>query len=244
MKTFEEKEAQLVAEKFGNRGLVYLTGSALTKVQNENSDRDYYAFYVPEKLDFVLKDNSKGAQYHNEAFEYKQFMIAHLVNLLLKSNPNVVEMFFEYPLFVSKEEKPMADLLFENREVLSQVDSKRFVKASLGMLTGNLKRMAPDKEYLGNGTFGKELYNYVKAFRYGMCVAAQNKLTEEVVFATGEELEFLKHVKSQTKYNQEFLDEVLEKYPLAKLEEASKNMKCEERFDLVEKLVKVTNLYK
>ena len=188
----------------GYHGLVYRTGSKLTGVSNANSDDDFYMFYVPTKFELLTKDTSRGKTLHGDGWEAKTFMVEHLFNLLRKTNPNVIEMFFAEPLYFSNDCKQLAELLYTNREKLVNLDRKHFVKSSYGMLKSNIKRMTPDKEFNGEGSFGKEFYNFNKAFRYGLAVAEHRELEPEV-FVTGDKLDGLRKMKSQVEFSEEML---------------------------------------
>lgn len=196
--------------------LLYLTGSRLIKTNSEYSDYDFYAFITPSKVDYVLRNNDKGKVYKGFGFEVKCFNISHLFNLLLKTNPNVIEMFFAKPVYNKPIYYPLVNYLYANRELLPYINRKHFVASSAGMIKSDINRLKPDKTFNGSGSFGKNIFNLIKAYNYGHAVATHHNL-EELVFSNNVYLD----IKNLNKYSQKVIDGV---NPVAKYNTLSHSM--------------------
>lgn len=233
-----DNEVNELLKKVNHKCVVYRTGSKLTKVNFKDSDSDFYVFYLPSKYEF-LSDRDQGKTYHGETWEAKVFNTAHLFSLLKKTNPNLIEIFFAKPVFVSPELKLFSDFVYLHREDLVNVDRKHFVKSAYGMIKSNVSRMSPDKKFLGTGTFGKESYNLLKAYDYGKAVALGEPL-ENHVFKTGDALTRVRELKAQSKYSQSVMDSLQVDKKLDELEKLLQTTedKTDEQLlkDLVDKL--------
>ncbi|KRN09390.1 DNA polymerase beta superfamily protein [Liquorilactobacillus mali] len=239
-----------IREKIPNLALLYLTGSRLTGTNNLNSDYDFYAFTISNKKDFVLSDRNKGKTYRGENYEIKCFDITHLFSLLKKTNPNFIEIFFNRPVFIGTYFSTLAEMLYQYRELLSSMDSKHFVGSCVGMIKSNLSRMSPDKVYHGSGSFGKELFNLIKAYRYGISVYNNTFLENEVYVCENTFLEVeisgiarYMYVKNTDSYDKDLLHFIDPEGLYKALKEKYESMETKTDFELMDKLIYNTPLF-
>lgn len=155
-----------IKEDFGKNIVVYLTGSTLLGLSNINSDRDYYIFKIAKKEDIFTKNLTQGKTVSGKNWEGKLFYSVQLYNLVKKVNPNVIEFFYKEPLYVAESLKPLSQYLYTNRMKLIKVDANNYIKSSLGMMVQTAKSATPERKYLGNGSFGKDMYNFAKVESY------------------------------------------------------------------------------
>ncbi|KRL07968.1 DNA polymerase beta superfamily protein [Liquorilactobacillus hordei] len=228
-----------IKEKIPNLAILYLTGSRLTGTQNNKSDYDFYAFTVSHKSEFVLRDRNKGTTYKGDNYEIKCFDITHLFALLRKTNPNFIELFFNVPIFVGGYFDILTRLIYRDREKLPYINEKHFVASSVGMIKSNLSRISPNKVYKGSGSFGKELFNLIKAYRYGLAVANGKSLEAEINIMN----EYL-YVKNTEVYDQNLLNKINPEYLYQCLKEKCDDMKdSTEKLDLLNEYIYNTPLY-
>lgn len=207
--------AQQLQETLKAPALVYLTGSQLTRVNDKKSDTDFYGFYLPDKMAYLgLHDHHSSQEVHNDSYEAKVFPSVHLYSLIAKSNLTIVELFFQRPLVVDTEFTDLAKWLYNNRERLAYVNKSLFVGSAYGMMKNNLARMQPGRVYHRNGSFGKDAYNFLKAYRYASALYNHQALEFEV-FQSGDQLQASRQLKShatfdQAVYNSLNVDELLD----------------------------------
>ena len=230
---------QEIREKIPNLVLLYLTGSRLTGTQNDGSDYDFYAFTTSNKSEFVLRDRNKGTTYRGNNYEIKCFDVTHLFVLLRKTNPNVIELFFNPPIYANGYFHIMSTLIHRDREKLPYINEKHFVASSVGMIKSNLSRISPDKVYKGSGSFGKELFNLIKAYRYGLAVANKTSLEEEI-----SKINQYLYIKNTKDYDQNLLNRINPEHLYQCLKEKRDNMEdSTEKLDLLNEYIHNTPLY-
>lgn len=182
------RDAKQITKHVENVGLIYLTGSHLTGTASEDSDRDYYVFVLPTKRQFFEHNQEKGNQTKLDGVDVKTYYISHLYGLIAKANPNVCEMFSKRPVYASEECQDIGNFLYVHHDSLPTMDPERFIRAGMGMMKNNLHRMLTvNREYSGEGSFGKDLYNFYKAYEYSMAVARGESLDKHI-FKYGDEL--------------------------------------------------------
>lgn len=182
------RDVKHITNHVENVGLIYLTGSHLTGVADSKSDRDYYVFVLPKKREFLEHNQEKGNQTKLDGVDVKTYYISHLYGLIAKANPNVCEMFSRRPVYMSDACKEIGRFLYVHHDSLPNIDQERFIKAGIGMMRSSLNRMLKNTEYEGNGSFGKDFYNFYKAYEYSMAVARGESL-DKYIFKTGNDLE-------------------------------------------------------
>ncbi|MFT8556673.1 hypothetical protein [Liquorilactobacillus hordei] len=239
-----------IEEKIPNLALLYLTGSRLTKTNNLNSDYDFYAFTISNKKDFVLSDRNKGKTYKGENYEIKCFDITHLFSLLKKTNPNFIEIFFNRPVFADSYFTILSESLYQHRELLSSMDARHFVGSCVGMIKSNLSRISPDKVYHGSGSFGKELFNLIKAYRYGLSVYNNTFLESKVYVRDNTFLENeisniarYMYIKNTDSYDEELLHLIDPERLYNNLKEKYEGMEIEANFELMDDLIHNTPIF-
>ena len=198
-KDFTQKDLKEIEKTSGDHiGLIYLTGSWLTGVQDEDSDRDFYVFRIPTKRELLTLDTERGKQVKLSFGDVKFFYMSHLYSLLLKSNPTMAEMFFKHPVYVSDEAREVGKYIYTHRNAVPQINPQKFIKSSMGMMYNNMKRMnAHSYDPKSNGSFGKDYYNFDKAYRYAKALIDSTDF-ESQVFLTGNALQESKKKKQAT----------------------------------------------
>lgn len=245
--------------------LVYETGSQLQSLATETSDVDFYVFYVPTKLELLTQNMEKGNFVKLENCEVKLIAIPELFHLIMKGDPNIIETFFQKPFMIGsyQDNKIMYDKLFklseclyENRNLLVYLSNGRFIRSCIWMMRSNTKKLRPSKRYIGNGTFGKTLFEYVKEYLYASKFLNQiehksHENLENIIFPNQKTLELLKNYKSIKKYNRKVRNDVFIKYNYKKLNQEYRFARNNHKFDslskkakmLLDKLVEDTPVY-
>lgn len=239
-----------IEKKIPNLVLLYLTGSRLTGTNNPNSDYDFYAFTISTKKDFVLSDRNKVKIYKGENYEIKCFDITHLFSLLKKTNPNFIEIFFNRPVFAGTYFSTLSEMLYQHRELLSSMDAKHFVGSCVGMIKSNLSRISPDKVFHNSGSFGKELFNLIKAYRYGISVYNNTFLENKVHIRDNMFLEVeisgiarYIYVKDTDSYDKDLLHFIDPEGLYKALKEKYESMEAKTDFKLMDNLIYNTPLF-
>lgn len=143
---------------------VYLTGSYLNGIQVEGSDIDFYVVTCPEIEDLVF--NQKLTGQHTGKIDFKTADLFHFAKLICKSNPNMIEMFYHEPLYQHPAYKKLGSWLTSNRDELPMINPSGWTNALIGQMKGSARSIAKGKDYQGNGSAGKDLIQFMKAFSY------------------------------------------------------------------------------
>lgn len=181
--------------------LIYQTGSRLTGTNNANSDIDLYIFYIPSKLGYLIKTHQNRSLKGN-GWEGKVFPISHLINLIIKSNPNVMEFLMARPVLISLNHSliDFALFLYHHRAELLSIDRRHFVEASIGMIKQHKSKLQPSTTFNGCSSFGKIAYNLDKAYRYGKAVGLSQDFSQ-AVFLKGNRLQQKIRLKSINRFS-------------------------------------------
>lgn len=133
---------QIVAflkEKFPEISAIYLTGSRLNHLAIRDTDYDVVAI-VPSTLSRIISGQAYAKETHfpddglaNE-IQVKVYDTLKLCQLINKSNPNILELFYEKPLYVSMSFKDMATYLADPTTIrqLCQLNVPALLSATKG----------------------------------------------------------------------------------------------------------------
>lgn len=202
MELLPKETFELMKDKTSTEILaVYLTGSHLNNLNNENSDVDYFIIRKPT-FEEVVSGNYSGGEL-SDGMDAKVYNLFHFVNLMKKSNPNLLEVLFKYPLYTSDSYKPLADQLYNNRDSIIKMNVDHLIASCLGMMIQNIKRL---KE--GSSKNGKVLVNFYKAFYQIDALAGNRSLEDVVVFK--DEIKNVLMAYKETDYQGEFLKNEIE----------------------------------
>lgn len=236
------KELEGFKQVVGEKSALYLTGSRLLGLQDEKSDTDFMGFYVPTKNNLFLKsDNARSKHYQGDCFEGAYMDVFHLVNLVQKVSPNLVELLTKQPLYTCDELEPLTTFLYQNQKELVNYNKKKLFMSYWGLMKRQSMLLNPDKTFAKTNTFGKVLFNLLKSYRMA-CAVAHNESVLETVNSF-KELKPLKESKEfPTEYLAEhnleaMLDEV-QTFATAESGEVSQTSK-----DFLNKLVELTPAY-
>lgn len=120
---------------------VYISGSTLNEINIRENDIDMYVFVEPQLHEIILGNRySTELKYEFPApssgtikLELKVMDVLKMVELLEKSNPNVLELFSRHAVYKSKFFEPIENSLFVQDEInLTQIDIKRFLASIIG----------------------------------------------------------------------------------------------------------------
>lgn len=122
-------------EKYNDNLLaVYLRGSHLYNLNNENSDLDLLVVVRTNLMNAVTKNlvskDKKGPEDSN--FEYKFMDEYSLVGQLAKGNTTTLDSFLKKPLYMNDDFEEMADLLYDNRAGLFYMNHKGTLNSAYG----------------------------------------------------------------------------------------------------------------
>ncbi|ANZ57482.1 hypothetical protein BGL34_06190 [Fructilactobacillus lindneri] len=211
--------------------LAYETGSQLVGLANEHSDVDFYVFYVPTKLEILTQSMSREQFVQLDNCEVKLVAIPEMFHLVEQGDPNVIETFFQAPLLQSQhidghkidnQLANLAEVFYQNRNLLPYLSNGLFIKSCLWMMRKNIRKLRPSKHYLGNGTFGKTLFEYLKEYKYASKFLHQSQKrqvaeTEKIFFPNEKEIAQLKKYKNMHNFDKHAKQQVLNKYDYKKL---------------------------
>jgi predicted nucleotidyltransferase len=114
---------------------VFLRGSRLTGLVTNESDYDYLVVLREDMNDLVNHDR-KTASVKNkddDNFEYQTMSFLHVLDLLGKSNPTMLETFAGEPVFVARDAVNWIYDLHENLTDLVYADFEAYRKAAYGI---------------------------------------------------------------------------------------------------------------
>ncbi|WP_143464111.1 DNA polymerase beta superfamily protein [Levilactobacillus enshiensis] len=143
---------------------VYLSGSRLNGLADKNSDTDYYVVTEPE-FDDLIFNRRKGKQDHGE-IDFKQVDLFQFVNLIYKSNPNVLELFYKKPLYSDDLFMVMANYLYKHRDEFLELNPVHWQKSCLGQMKHCYLNIKKNQGATAQGHIGKDVVQFIKAFAY------------------------------------------------------------------------------
>ena len=158
------KELNEVFDKYNKEDVlaVYLTGSHLNNLVVETSDVDLYVVLKQNKKNLVFGQFTSG-QEHGEN-DYKFMESYKFVQLLYKTNPNMLELVFEYPVYVNDKFKPLADFLYENKNKVVKMNQERYYSSCYHMLKNNYNKLKNGTGKFALNYAGKEVMNFYKVY--------------------------------------------------------------------------------
>lgn len=189
-----------VFEKFNKDVVeaVYLTGSNLNNLDTATSDVDFYVVLKQNKKNLVFESLVSKQEHGEHDFKYMESY--KFVQLLCKTNPNMLEMVYKYPVYVSESFRPVADLLFERREDVVNLNLSRYYSSSFHLLKNNYNKLKNGSGKVLTGRAGKEVMNFYKTY-YQVKAHAEGRNCEPFVITTGDHREFLLSLKKRTTFS-------------------------------------------
>lgn len=183
MKTMKEKVNEAlnkVFEKFNKEEVaaVYLTGSCLNNLQTPTSDVDLYVLLHTRKKDLVFGKLRSG-QDHGE-YDFKYMDTYKFVQMLVKTNPNLLELVFKKPLYCSEQYRPLAEFLYTNKNSVVTLNKRRYFSSSYHMLRNNYNKLKNGTGKVLRNRAGKEVMNFFKAYNQAVAVHKGKDLTPYV----------------------------------------------------------------
>lgn len=231
-KLFEEvKKEEVMA--------VYVSGSYLNNLMVETSDIDLFVVLKQNKYNLVMSQFHSG-QKHGE-YDYKYMESYKFVQMLVKTNPNMLELVFKYPVYVSESFKPLADFLYENRNEVVRVNLERYYSSSYHMLKNNYNKLKNGTGKVLRNQAGKESMNFYKTY-HQVKGFSQGKDMQEFVELSGDLREFLLETKLKQSYTEQEKKQELKKMEecLEELKELSeKHVGVQMNFELVDEMVEL-----
>lgn len=193
------KELNEVFDKFNKEDVlaVYLTGSHLNNLAVETSDVDLYVVLRQNKKNLVFGQFKSGQEHGENDFKYMESY--KFVQLLYKTNPNMLELLFKYPLYVHDDFKKMADFLFENKNNVVKMNQERYYSSCYHMLKNNYNKLKNDSGKVLKNQAGKEVMNFYKVYFQATSCDNNKDLTEFVVLS-GDLKEQLMNYKLKKSY--------------------------------------------
>lgn len=168
---------------------VYLTGSRLNNLHTELSDVDLYVLLHQDKESLWLsKPVSRST---SGEFDFKVMEVGHFARLLMKMNPNLLEMLQFEPLYCSELFSELANFLFENRDNLLNMNRGRFFSGAYHLTNNNVRDLKNGKL---SGKQGKAFVQGKKAYLQLLDASEGNVLFNSVYF-TGDLKDELMEVK-------------------------------------------------
>lgn len=231
-KLFEEvKKEEVMA--------VYVSGSYLNNLMVETSDIDLFVVLKQNKYNLVMSQFHSG-QNHGE-YDYKYMESYKFVQMLVKTNPNMLELVFKYPVYVSESFKPLADFLYENRNEVVRVNLERYYSSSYHMLKNNYNKLKNGTGKVLRNQAGKESMNFYKTY-HQVKGFSQGKDMQEFVELSGDLRESLLETKLKQSYTEQEKEQELKKMEkcLEELKDLSeKHVGVQMNFELVDEMVEL-----
>lgn len=218
---------------------VYVSGSYLNNLMVETSDIDLFVVLKQNKYNLVMSQFHSG-QNHGE-YDYKYMESYKFVQMLVKTNPNMLELVFKYPVYVSESFKPLADFLYENRNEVVRVNLERYYSSSYHMLKNNYNKLKNGTGKVLRNQAGKESMNFYKTY-HQVKGFSQGKDMQEFVELSGDLREFLLETKLKQSYTEQEKKQELKKMEecLEELKELSeKHVGVQMNFELVDEMVEL-----
>lgn len=218
---------------------VYVSGSYLNNLMVETSDIDLFVVLKQNKYNLVMSQFHSG-QNHGE-YDYKYMESYKFVQMLVKTNPNMLELVFKYPVYVSESFKPLADFLYENRNEVVRVNLERYYSSSYHMLKNNYNKLKNGTGKVLRNQAGKESMNFYKTY-HQVKGFSQGKDMQEFVELSGDLRETLLETKLKQSYTEQEKKQELKKMEkcLEELKELSeKHVGVQMNFELVDEMVEL-----
>lgn len=174
-------------------------------------------------------------------YDYKYMESYKFVQMLVKTNPNMLELVFKYPVYVSESFKPLADFLYENRNEVVRVNLERYYSSSYHMLKNNYNKLKNGTGKVLRNQAGKESMNFYKTY-HQVKGFSQGKDMQEFVELSGDLREFLLETKLKQSYTEQEKKQELKKMEecLEELKELSeKHVGVQMNFELVDEMVEL-----
>lgn len=185
---------------------IYLTGSQLNNLETPSSDVDLYVVIKQNKKNLVF-ESLVSKQLHGE-YDFKYMESYKFVQLLCKTNPNMLEMVYKYPLYVDDSFKSVADLLFERRNEVVTLNLRRYYSGSFHLLKNNYNKLKNGTGKVLTGRAGKEVMNFYKTY-YQVKAHFMNHDCTPYVLTSGEHRKYLMDLKLRTSFNEEETKDLL-----------------------------------
>lgn len=183
--TRDELTQKLLADTNVKRPLgIFIGGSRLNRVNNDLSDFDIYIFVATDPLENNNYCKQAKVIYSNEKMSSIN-MDLHIMSLpavyqrLCKGNPEILELFFEKPLWVDKNNPVFSELASQSNQIkLRSINPVGYMHAVTGM-TKNLLRELESHKYKNI----KQLDKVNNLFRYFQLIMLDKLIKPEDLIA-------------------------------------------------------------
>lgn len=181
----DKKIARAVTDVFddfdeGQVMAIYLTGSQLNNLQTEESDVDLYVILKHTKRNMVLGTLRSGEKTGEKNYKYMDSV--KFLQLLYKTNPNLLEIIYKKPLYVHHEYKNVAEFIYENKEEIVRMNVSRYFSSSYHMAKNNYKKLLNNTGKVAKGETGKEVLNFYKAYYQADAFYKNEDLTGFIIY--------------------------------------------------------------
>lgn len=159
-----QKAVNVVFKKYSKNKVmaVYVSGSYLNNLMTETSDVDLYVVLEQSKRSLVFGQFKSGQEHGENDFKFMESY--KFVQLLYKTNPNMLELVFEYPVYVNDKFKPLADFLYDNKNKLVKMNQERYYSSCYHMLKNNYNKLKNGSGKVALNYAGKEVMNFYKVY--------------------------------------------------------------------------------
>lgn len=186
---------------------VYVSGSYLNNLMTDTSDIDLYVVLEQSKRSLVFGQFKSGQEHGENDFKFMESY--KFVQLLYKTNPNMLELVFEYPVYVNTNFKPLADFLYENRNNLVKMNKERYYSSCYHMLKNNYNKLKNGSGKVLKNQAGKEVMNFYKVY-YQAKACSENLDLKPFVRLNGELKNTLMNLKLTKSYSEKEAENELE----------------------------------
>lgn len=183
---------------------VYLSGSHLHNLENKDSDFDYIVITKPTVEDMV--DGWHNGKQSNGELDFKVFNLLHFINLIKKSNPNIVELLYKFPLYVDEDFEPFAHYLHYNSDKIAKMNVLKFSKACQGNMISHFKKLK-----IEDPRNGKKISNIYKMSMYISSMINNENLSDIILFKDTEKRDYVKRLKES-----HFKEDFVQQYEIVK----------------------------
>lgn len=216
---------------------IYVTGSCLNNLMTETSDIDLYVILEQEKRNLVFGTFNSGQEHGENDFKYMETY--KFVQMLYKTNPNLLEIIFKEPVYCDAKFKELACFLYSKRNEIVKMNSSRYYSSAYHMCKNNYTKLKNGTGKVNTGRAGKEVFNFYKAYNQAIA-SSKNKDLKDFVEFHGEQRDFLMSHKVRKSYSVEEEQELLvsmEKCLEELLELKEKNHDTKDNPELLNKMI-------
>lgn len=153
-----------------------------------------------------MVDGWHNGKQSNGELDFKVFNLLHFISLIKKSNPNIVELLYKFPLYVDEDFEPFAHYLYYNSDKIAKMNVLKFSKACQGNMISHFKKLK-----IEDPRNGKKISNIYKMSLYISSMINNENLSDTILFKDTEKRDYVKRLKES-----HFQEDFVQQYEIVK----------------------------